>query len=112
LVGGINIHSIDRKNGTFGFGLRIYSQYRKRGYAEEAKRILLRYCFNELRFQKYNCRCLEINKSIINHFRKTGCRFEGRRRRNIYTAGKYYDELLFGLTKEEFIKNERKITEK
>ncbi len=112
LVGGINIHSMDRKNGTFGIGLRIYSQYRKRGYAEEAKRILLRYCFNELRFQKYNCRCLETNKSIIRHFKKVGCRVEGIRRRNIYTNGKYYDELLFGLTKEEFIKNERKITGK
>jgi len=103
---------MDRKNGTFGIGLRVYSKFRRKGYAEEAKRILLRYCFNELRFQKYNCRCLEINKSIIRHFKRMGCKIEGRRRRNIYTDGKYYDELLFGLTKEEFKKNERKMFKK
>jgi RimJ/RimL family protein N-acetyltransferase len=108
LVGGINIHSTDKKNGTFGIGMRIYRSHRKKGYAEESKRILLRYCFYELRLQKYNVRCIEINKEAIKHFKRMGCKEEGRIRRKIYTNGKYYDELLFGMTKEEFEEIDKK----
>jgi RimJ/RimL family protein N-acetyltransferase len=102
LVGGINIHTMNKKNGTFGTGTRIYRQYRKRGYAAEAKRIVLRYAFHELRFQKYNVACIESNKAEIKHLCRLGCKEEGRRRRNIYTNGRYYDELLFGMTRDEF----------
>lgn len=102
LAGGINIHSMDRKNGTFETGTRLYRRFRGQGYAYEAKCIVLRYAFEELRFQKYNIRCIEINESMINHARRLGCQEEGRIRRHIYTNGRCYDELIFGLTAEEF----------
>jgi len=102
LVGGINIHSMDRKNGTFETGTRIYHSFRGEGYGFEAKVLVLRYAFHELRFQKYNIRCLEINQPMIKHADRLGCQAEGRIRRHIYMNGRYYDELLFGLTREEF----------
>lgn len=37
--------------------------------------------------------------------KKLGCKEEGIRRQMIYTDGKYVDEILFGLLKDEFIKN-------
>jgi len=36
--------------------------------------------------------------------RKLGCVEEGRRRQMVYTQGRYYDEILFGLTRSEFEK--------
>lgn len=102
LVGGINIHSMNQKNGTFETGSRIYRPFRGQGYGFEAKVIVLRYAFHELRFQKYNIRCLETNQSMISHAARLGCQAEGRIRRQIYTEGRYYDELIFGLTREEF----------
>jgi RimJ/RimL family protein N-acetyltransferase len=107
LVGGINIHSMNRKNGTFETGTRIYRPFRNLGYATEAKIIVLRYAFYELRFQKYNIRCLATNEPMIQHARRIGCCEEGRIRRNIYTNGRYYDECLFGLTIEEFMAMDR-----
>lgn len=106
LVGGINIHTMNKKNGTFETGTRIYRKYRGLGYAEDAKRIILRYAFGELRFQKYNIKCIETNEGMKRHAKRLGCQEEGRIRRNIYTNGRYYDELVFGLTKEEFEKGE------
>lgn len=111
LVGGINIHSMDRKNGTFETGSRIYRAYRGRGYGFQAKVIVLRYAFHELRFQKYNIRCLESNEPMIHHAARLGCQAEGRIRRHIYTAGRYYDELIFGLTREEFDELEQHLSE-
>ncbi|MXY72899.1 MAG: GNAT family N-acetyltransferase [Dehalococcoidia bacterium] len=101
-VGNINIHGMDRRNGVFETGTRIFRPYRGRGYALEAKRMVLRYTFHELRFQKYNLRCLETNDAIIRHAKRLGCREEGRIRRAAYTEGRYLDILLFGLTREEF----------
>lgn len=102
LVGGINIHSMDTKNGTFETGSRIYSHYRGQGYGFEAKLLVLRYAFYEMRFQKYNIRCIETNAAMISHAQRLGCQQEGRIRRHIYTQGQYHDELIFGLTREEF----------
>ena len=62
----------------------------------------MRYAFHELRFQKYNLRCLETNAAIVRHAQRLGCREEGRIRRAAYTEGRYLDVLLYGLTREEF----------
>jgi RimJ/RimL family protein N-acetyltransferase len=101
LVGGINIHSMNQRNGTFETGTRIYRAFRGRGYGFEAKLLVLRYAFHELRFQKYNIRCLESNQPMIDHALRLGCQQEGRIRRSVYTDGRCYDDLLFGLTREE-----------
>ena len=102
LIGGINIHSMDRKNGTFETGSRIYRAYRGQGYGFEAKVLVLRYAFYEMRFQKYNIRCVDTNEPMIHHAERLGCQREGRIRRHIYMDGEYHDELIFGLTREEF----------
>jgi len=107
LAGGINIHSRNQKHGTFSFGIRVARPYRRKGYAEEALRILLRYAFYEQRFQKANSGCVDINEGSIRLHKKVGFIEEGRQRRSIYTNGRYHDQILFGLTREEFEENER-----
>ncbi len=109
LIGGINIHSMNRENGTFETGSRIYRSFRGHGYGFEAKMLVLRYAFCELRFQKYNIRCLESNEPMIHHATRLGCQAEGRIRRHIYTEGRHYDELIFGLTREEFDELEKRL---
>jgi len=39
---------------------------------------------------------------MITHAGRLECQPEGRLRRNIYTDGAFHDELIFGLTREEF----------
>lgn len=102
LVGGINLHAMNRKDGTFETGSRIYSAFRGNGYGFEAKVLVLRYAFHEMRFQKYNIRCVATNEPMIRHAKRLGCQPEGRIRRHIYMDGQYQDELIFGLTREEF----------
>jgi len=110
-VGVICIGAINQKNGTFSTVTRIYRKHRGHGYALEAKRIVLKYCFEELRLQKYNNQCIETNAGIQEHLKRLGCKEEGRIRRNIYTNGRFYDELHFGLTKEEFEENEKRLAQ-
>jgi RimJ/RimL family protein N-acetyltransferase len=106
-VGAISYHSRDRKNGTFSFGVGIYRGHRKKGYAEDALRILLRYGFWERRYQKCNSACVHTNEASIRLHKKLGFVEEGRRRRQVFFDGQYHDDVLFGLTREEFDAQER-----
>jgi RimJ/RimL family protein N-acetyltransferase len=101
-VGGISLHSRDEKNGTFGFGIVVDRQHRRQGYAEDAVRMLLKYGFWERRYQKCNSACVHTNVASIRLHKKLGFVEEGMRRRQLFFNGQYYDDVLFGLTREEF----------
>ena len=101
-VGWITLHSRDQKNGTFGFGIAVYRDYRGHGYAVDAARTILKYGFWEQRYQKCNSMCLQTNTASIRMHEKLGFIEEGRIRRNCFYDGKYHDEVLFGMTREEF----------
>lgn len=110
-VGGINLNSIDEKNGTFSIGMQIYREHRGKGYGTAAMRVLLRYAFCERRLNKYYGSVLEGNVASATMLRKLGSAEEGRRREMVYTEGRYQDEILFGLTRSEFIDNEKRLAE-
>lgn len=101
-VGGISFHSRNRKNGTFAIGLDIDSPYRRKGYGRDAIRILMRYAFHERRYQKCNSTCVDVNEPSIQFHKDLDFVEEGRRRRHVFFNGQYYDDILFGLTREEF----------
>lgn len=108
LVGLINLNSLDNKNGVFSFGLGVFRGYRNNGYASEATRIIMRYGFYELRMQKCNSSCVENNEASLKFHKNLGIIEEGRRRRVIYMNGKFYDNILLGITREEFDEIESK----
>jgi RimJ/RimL family protein N-acetyltransferase len=101
-VGAISLHSRDPKNGSFGFGVSIASEHRRRGYAADAVRLLLRYAFEERRFHKCNSGCVESNAASIALHRRLGFVEEGCRRQRWFLDGRYQDDVLFGLTRDEY----------
>ena len=107
-VGGLNLNGIDERNGTFGIGIQVGIEYRGKGYGTAAMSILLKYAFLERRLNKFNVWCVEGNVAAITMMKKLGCIQEGVMRQIIYSGGRYLDGIPFGLTKDEFIENERK----
>jgi RimJ/RimL family protein N-acetyltransferase len=101
-AGGLSLHSQDEKNGLFSFGVVIDREHRGQGYAEDAIQIILRYGFWERRYQKCDSACLHTNEASIRLHQKLGFLEEGRRRRQVFLNGEYHDEVLFGMTREEF----------
>jgi RimJ/RimL family protein N-acetyltransferase len=101
-VGGISYHCQNIKNGTFSMGLGVYRPYWGNGYATDAARILLRYAFNERKNQKCNSACILDNEASIALHKKLGFVEEGRRRRMFFYDNQYHDEILFGMTVEEY----------
>lgn len=101
-VGNVNLHSIDKKNGTFSVSFYFLERERKKGYAVNAVALIVYYAFFELRLNKLNVCVNEGNESSANLIRKIGCQKEGVWRENVFYDGKYIDVNLFGMTKEEF----------
>ncbi|MFZ5825505.1 MAG: GNAT family N-acetyltransferase [Bacillota bacterium] len=101
-AGTINTHSCDRRSGTFEYGLGVREAYQGKGYATEAIRLVLRYFFQELRYQKCCAHVYSFNEPSIRLHEKLGFQLEGRLRRMVYTGGVYHDELIFGIIAEEF----------
>lgn len=102
IVGSISTHNCDRRVGAFSYGVSILAAERGQGYAAEAIALLLRYYFQELRYQKVTVHVFAFNTPSIRLHEKLGFQLEGRLRRMVYSNGQYYDELIYGLTAEEF----------
>ena len=105
-IGGINLNSIDERNGTFSIGMQIDGQCRGKGYGTSAMGIVLKYAFLERRLNKYYGSVLCGNIASAAMLKKLGCKEEGVRRQMVYSDGKYHDEIMFGLTKDEYLKIE------
>jgi RimJ/RimL family protein N-acetyltransferase len=101
-VGRINSHTCEPRHGTFMFAIVVWPDYRQKGYAAEAILLLMRYYFEERRYQKCSSLVYSFNQSSIRLHERLGFVLEGRLRRMIYTRGEYHDELRYGMTIEEF----------
>ncbi|HMP40259.1 MAG TPA: GNAT family protein [Roseiflexaceae bacterium] len=103
VIGGIDVQSTDRRNGTFsiGIGLTERSAWGK-GYAKEAMLLVLRAMFHEWRYQKCNISVYAFNTRALGLYRRLGFQEEGRLRRTYFSNGEYHDEICLGVTREEF----------
>ena len=101
-VGWVNLFLGEPRHGRFSLGASIFREYQRQGYAVEATKLILRYGFNELRCHKCNSACLDINTGSIALHKKLGFIEEGRRREVVFMEGHYHDEILFGMTFDEF----------
>jgi len=102
VVGSLSTAQSDQRNGIFWYGIGIFAEHRRRGYASDAVRILLRYYFGELGYQKAHGEVYAFNAPSLVMHEQLGFVEEGRRRRTYRTGGRYFDEVLFGITAEEF----------
>ncbi len=102
LVGSLGTHFCNARNGTWEYGIAIRAEHQRQGYAGEAIRLMLRYFFEELRYQKALAWVYSFNEPSIRLHQSLGFQQEGCLRRMIYTDGRYFDNLAFGLTDDEF----------
>ena len=64
--------------------------------------LLLRYYFQERRYQKVTIKVYSFNEASMRLHESLGFQVEGRLRRMVYTDGGFHDEVVYGMTVEEF----------
>ncbi len=82
----------------------IDKDYRKKGYATEASKIIIDFCFKRLGFHKMYADTDPDNKASQKVLKKLGFKLEGISREKGIVNGKWTNELNFGLLKREWKK--------
>lgn len=95
-------HTIDRRAGTFCYGVQILRAFQRQGYGGAGIRLFLEHFFGELRYQKCDVTVFDYNDASLALHASLGFIDEGRRRRATFTRGRYHDEIHLGITAEEF----------
>lgn len=101
-VGTIDTYACDRQHGTFKYGLAVASVHRRKGVAKEMIVQLLDHYFNKLNYQKVTPHIYCFNEPSIRLHEKLGFSLEGRLRSMLREGDIYYDELHYGMTREEY----------
>ena len=101
-IGDIRFNSIDERHGVFELGISIWRNYRNKGYAKAAVKILLDYAFNERRLNKCNVDCIGCNTASIALWKSLGFKEEGVIRESFFFNGTFHDKIILGMTAGEY----------
>jgi RimJ/RimL family protein N-acetyltransferase len=103
LIGDAALHPIDEKNRLGELLITIGEKgYWNKGYGTDTILLLLKLAFQEVNLQKVELRVFEYNERAIKVYEKCGFKREGVRRRALFRDGRYYDQILMGILREEF----------
>ena len=85
-------------------GYWLGKKYWRQGIGTEALQLILSYGFNKLKLKRIFAKVLSGNEASYTLLKKNGFKFEGCLRRHVFSRGRWHDDLIFGILKEEFKK--------
>jgi RimJ/RimL family protein N-acetyltransferase len=105
-IGNCGYHQIDWRCRAAEVGIvigekRLWNQ----GFGTEAMSLLVCHGFETLNLNRVQLHVYENNPSAIRSYEKAGFVLEGRQRQAMYKNGKYFDILLMGILREDWMKN-------
>ena len=103
LIGTMGIHNIDWVHRTAATGALIGEKsYWNKGYGTDSKMIILNYAFNTLGLRKICSSVYEFNGRSLQYSMNCGYKVEGRRKKQLFAKGRYWDEIMLGLFKKDW----------
>jgi D-cysteine desulfhydrase len=105
-VGVIGLLSIDRNNSKAEYYITMGShEYKGRGIATEASRLILKYAFDQLGLNKVYLFTEVENTTAQRLFEKVGFKREGVLRSDIKSRGQFVDRFVYGVFKKDYYKH-------
>jgi len=105
VIGIASLMSIDWRNRRAWHGLVIGEPtQRGKGHGIDAIMAIMRYAFDELNLERLEGSMIEYNKLSISTYcgKRLGWKEEGRRRNYFYRKGRYWDQILVGITRKDY----------
>lgn len=107
LIGLTFLKNINNINRSAEFAIYIGdTENRGKGFSKEATVKTLEFAFYNLGLNRIYLKVLKRNNIAIKLYEKVGFKTEGTLRKSIYKNNRFEDELIMGILKEEFNKNE------
>ena len=103
IIGNCAIQDINAKNRACTCGITIgEKEYQNKGYGTEAMEMLVEYGFNTLNMNRIELSVYEFNTRAFKTYLKVGFVEEGRKRQARYHNGKYHDEIMMAILREDW----------
>lgn len=103
-IGTIQLYNIDESNKCCKLGIRIGDRdYWGKSYGKDAIITILEYAFTNLGMNRVTLKVYEYNERAYKCYIKCGFKKEGITRHSAYIDGNYYDEVLMGILKSEYL---------
>ena len=108
IIGRLRFQNINYLHNNCEVGLDILPEYRGKGYGIESYQMLLEFLFNHMNMNMVYLKVADFNPDAKKLYEKVGFTETGRLPQFYFRYGKYWDYLIMSMTKEEYIKKERK----
>ncbi len=103
VIGMIGLSAIDHKNRNAELGYWLAKKYWGQGLTPEAIRLILDYSFKDLKLRRIYAHVMHPNKPSIRVMEKIGFQREGYLRKAVFQNGRWLDEILFAILKEDYL---------
>ena len=105
LIGYSSILNINWRHNRAHHGVYIgNTEGRGKGYAFDAVITTMRYAFDELHFERLDGDIIEYHHASYDFYcGKLNWKEEGRRRNYYYRKGRYWDQIVVGVTREDYL---------
>ncbi|HOL08477.1 MAG TPA: GNAT family protein [Deltaproteobacteria bacterium] len=105
LIGLSSIINIDWRNNHAWHGIMLGNKdIRGKGYGIDAVMATMRYAFDELHFERLDGPMIEYNTVSYSFYcNKLGWKKEGIRRNYYFRKGRYWDQIIVGITRDDYI---------
>ena len=109
IIGNCAIQNIECRNRACTCGITIGEKnYQNKGYGTEVMELLVEYGFDILNLNRIELSVYEFNSRAFKTYQKVGFIEEGRKRQARYRKGKYHDEIIMAILREDW---EKKVIE-
>ena len=104
IIGISSIINIDWRNNHAWHGIMLGdTNIKGKGYGIDAVMATMRYAFDELHFERLDGSIIEYNTISYSFYcNKLGWKEEGRKRNYYFRKGRYWDQIIVGITKEDY----------
>lgn len=104
-IGTIQLYDFSEQDKSCKLGIRIGDRnYWSKGYGEDAVKTLLEYAFMKIDIYRVTLKVYEYNERAVRCYLKCGFQNEGRTRQSANIDGRYYDEIIMGALKSDYIR--------
>jgi RimJ/RimL family protein N-acetyltransferase len=79
------------------------SEYRGKGYGQDALRLILNYAFSELNLYRVGLTVMSYNTAAIRAYERAGFVREGAKRQMVHREGQRHDLVLYGILRDEWL---------
>jgi RimJ/RimL family protein N-acetyltransferase len=102
LIGEAGLHRIDHFSRACELGIGIGREFWGKGFGQDAVRTLVEYAFEHLNMNRVGLYVLAEDPRAVGAYRKAGFVEEGRIRQHAWVRGRYEDELVMAILREDW----------